>query len=207
MAGSLAKPPDMKEILWIALFGVGWVGAQELPELKAELSREKPGSADWQACWKGCSLACGLPWTVKASSSLPPKGKLLYDPFQAQDGKATTAWVEGSKGDGSGEWLECQFKGKSESPVNFTGISLASGYQKSASTFLDNARPKTLLVSVNGQDWARLNLVDTQEIQSFGFTGKQLKGGDRLRITIVDVYPGRKFRDCCITEFVLNGGH
>lgn len=207
MPGSLAKRPGVKEIYLLALFGFGWVGAQELPELQAELSKEKPGSADWLACWKGCSLACGVPWTVKASSSLRPQGKLLYTPSQAQDGKASTAWVEGSKGNGAGEWLECEFHGKSESPVNFTGISLASGYQKSVTTFLDNARPRTLLVSVNGEAWARLHLADSQSIQNFGFAGRQVKRGDRLRMTIVDVYPGRRFSDCCITEFILNGGH
>ncbi len=197
----------MRLLLAIWLFALLPTFSQTVPGLEPEFSDAQPGSEEWTGCWLGCSLACGLPWRVQASSSLAAQGSNRYHGELTQDGRAETAWAEGAPGSGRGEWLECHFYGQAKSAINLSGLSIASGYQKSQSSFLDNARPKQLELSVNGIPWARLQLADSPKIQNFTLSGRSLRVGDRLRLTILEVYPGRKYDDCCITEFVLNGGH
>lgn len=197
----------MKRMLGLWLWAVLACSAQPVPLLQPQFSDAQPGSEEWTGCWLGCSLACGLPWRVQASSTLAPQGSHRYDAEQTQDGRAETAWAEGAQGSGQGQWLECRFYGDAKHAVNLSGLSIASGYQKTPDSYLDNARPKSLKLVVNGATWAQLQLADSPRIQNFSLSDRSLRVGDRLRLVILEVYPGRKYDDCCITEFVLNGGH
>lgn len=184
--------------------GLAWA---DTPHLHASLSPDKVGTEEWKMNWQGCSLACGLPWVTQASSTLPHQSHNTYSAAMAQDADFRTAWVEGVPGDGVGEYLQCTFAGDAKGPVNFSGISIASGYQKSPATWKDNGRPKQLLMQVNGQDWARLDLQDTQAVQFFEVRNRALKVGDKMRLVVEAVYPGERFHDTAITEFTLSGGH
>lgn len=50
--------------------------------------------------------ALGTGFGARASSALPPQGRFRFDAAQALDGDPATAWCEGAKGEGAGEWLE-----------------------------------------------------------------------------------------------------
>jgi hypothetical protein len=192
--------------LFVALsLGLAWAEAPR--HLQASLSPDKAGTEEWKMNWQGCSLACGLPWVTQASSTLPHQSHNTYSAAMAQDADFRTAWVEGAPGDGVGEYLQCTFAGEAKGPVNFSGVSIASGYQKSAASWKDNGRPKQLLLQVNGQEWARLDLQDTQAVQFFEVRNRVLKVGDKMRLVIESVYPGERFHDTAITEFTLAGGH
>src|SRR5690554_3573 len=64
------------------------------------------------------------------------------------DGKAETAWVEGAKGDGIGEWVKINinaYSSRSEfttTPFDIFEIAILPGYAKSSKTWSENNRVK-----------------------------------------------------------------
>ncbi|OJH42344.1 hypothetical protein BON30_03835 [Cystobacter ferrugineus] len=80
-----------------------------------------------------------------ASSTLAPKAR--YRVKNAFDGNVGTAWVEGAKGPGAGEWVVLEF----EQPVSVYGMWVVPGYTKSMKTFLQNRVPRRLELQVDEQ--------------------------------------------------------
>jgi len=161
--------------------------------------------ADWESYFSGCSLACAMEWTARASSALPPQHGNRYDVKCAEDARARTAWVEGAAGDGVGEWVE--FTMKVGAPSDFSSVTVANGYQKSAESFKENGRVAELSLSVNDATIALLELKDSDRVQLLSFPGRKVKPGDRIRLTIAKVYPGAKYHDTALTEVSLGGAH
>lgn len=193
----------MKRLLVLLLLLLpAMVRAQDLPMITANPDR---GTAEEFA---GCSLACGLGWTLQASSALPPQKGNRYDAACAEDANARTCWASR----GAGEWLEFRFtrEGKdapAAGPVGFRGIRLMNGYAKSPELWKANARVKTLRMDLNGVAVRRLRLLDRNGVQALLFPDLQVERGDVLRLTVLDTYPGQKYQDTCLTEIVLDGGH
>ncbi|MEM1116476.1 MAG: hypothetical protein AAF845_13720 [Bacteroidota bacterium] len=160
----------------------------------------------------GCSLACGIAWTLSTSSALAPLGRNRYGAAQAEDNSARTAWVEGAAGDGVGERLTFQLEGSPEAApdyvIDFHSIDLVNGYAKSEALWRANGRVREALVRVNGTPVARAVLADTMLPQSVRFpeaVGVRL--GDVISFEIASVYPGSRYADTAISEIVLHGGH
>jgi hypothetical protein len=151
-----------------------------------------------------------------------------YSPDKAFDKKLDTAWCEGVKDQGVGEKYYYLI-GNEPSPVE-----IFSGLAKSKETFLNNSRPKELLVTlweargkccsfhsgsekpfacgVNYDQMQKLGekvitledsysyqkLIDPQDISL-----APLKIGSfpyAISIEILSVYPGKQYKDCCISE-------
>lgn len=181
--------------LLLLLPALAW--AEDLPMITANPDR---GTAEEFA---GCSLACGIGWTLQASSALPPQKGNRYDAACAEDANARTCWA--SKG--AGQWLEFRFEQEGTGPVGFRGIRLMNGYAKSPELWKANARVKTLRMDLNGVAVRRLRLLDRNGVQSLTFPDLQVGSGDVLRLTVLDTYPGQKHQDTCLTEIVLDGAH
>lgn len=140
---------------------------------------------------------------VEASSSL--QGESGYHPDFIRDGKLSTAWVEGSSGDGEGEWIEISF-GK---PENITGIIIVNGYIKSEELYRANNRIKDLNI------WASREtdtLVNDVTLSDRSFQGGQKAVGELLpgfkdvkkcRFKIKSVYKGSRYHDTCISEIIF----
>jgi hypothetical protein len=85
---------------------------------------------------------------AKASSALQSNRGITYAPNNITDGKMDTAWCEGAKGDGEGQWVEViQSPKKFEDYCHLYGIAITPGYLKSQKTYLNNARIRKIRIS------------------------------------------------------------
>lgn len=168
----------------------------------------------WNVEGGGCSWYCGGgPKNVSASSYLASQGENTYSPKNAHDLNYKTAWAEGVKGYGIGEYLLYTFEGASP---RINEIKVLNGYIKSKTAWLNNSRVKTLKMYVNDQPYAILNLKDFYGEQVFSV--KPIGNSDRkdlellkskpdwtLKFEILDVYKGLKYDDVAITEICFSG--
>ena len=156
----------------------------------------------WDIIDGGCSWYCGGGnYKIKASSSLGDSYKAEF----ANDLSYKTAWVEGKKDEGIGEYLEYYFK--NDSP-RITEIIISNGYMKSEETSKNNNRVKKLKLYVNGVPFGILNLKDSRTDQYFsvGTLGHNKNGTDLiLKFEILEVYKGSKYNDTAITEIYFDG--
>ena len=156
----------------------------------------------WDIIDGGCSWYCGGGnYKIKASSSLGDSYKAEF----ANDLSYKTAWVEGKKDEGIGEYLEYYFK--NDSP-RITEIIISNGYMKSEETWKNNNRVKKLKLYVNSIPFGVLNLKDSRTDQYFsvGTLGHSKNGTDLiLKCEILEVYKGSKYNDTAITEIYFDG--
>jgi hypothetical protein len=182
-----------------------------------------------------------------ASSSLPPTAKTKYgadnlsNDIRIEDklvgGLRSTAWCEGVKGYGIGEWVNMSIRTKSSdihwsNRICFPELMIVNGYAKDAVTWKNNSRVKTLRLYVGDTHWCDLQLDDVIKPQIFQFkeadwiypsrSGKQIpaKGAfsnpwadnypeipiyqTDLKFEIIEVYPGDKYDDTCITGIAVD---
>ena len=202
-----------------------------------------------EACEDMWSIVCGDDWTdegyninhledpttfCKVSSTLKPQNGNYYGYASISDLSYATAWVEGIKGYGIGEYIEFKFPAKHP---RITTIKIANGYIKDKTTWKNNSRVRQLKVYVNNTEFAILNLKDVYaeqvfEIPTIGFEityrgynddgtswykykdengntfksyNKEIELGDTIRFEILSVYPGDKYDDTAITEIYFDG--
>ena len=155
----------------------------------------------------GCSWYCGGgPDSIFASSTLPPNRGFDYHAYNIHDFSLRTAWVEGVKGDGIGQSITFRFRQQSPS---VTTVEIFNGYMKSDKTWQDNARVKQLLLYVNEEPYAILNLEDIKSRQIFHIAKEPgLQGIDNdlyLKFEITAIYKGDKYDDVAISEIEFDG--
>lgn len=168
----------------------------------------------WDIEGAGCSWYCGGgPKEVTASSSLPAQGDNSYSGRNAHDLSYKTAWVEGVKGEGVGEFLLYKFS--AESP-RVTTIIVVNGYVKSLDAWKNNGRVKKLKMYVNNAPYAILHLEDLPAAQTFdvepigennraNYEAMKAKPDWKLKFEIMEVYYGAKYDDVAITEIYFSG--
>ena len=161
--------------------------------------------------------------TIKTSSVLTPQGKASYLADNMTDLNESTAWAEGTGGFGVGEWIEFtltdEYKKWGYTNSDFIANSILgdfhiqTGYAKSPATWKNNGRPVKLKSYLNGQALSIIQLSDSPHAQVFSIFPEQtepservvLKEGDVIRFEILDVAPGLKDEDACISEFHIGG--
>lgn len=157
-----------------------------------------------------CSLGCAVWWKLDASSCLSSQGDNVYDVSQI-DGRVRTAWVEGVAGQGIGEYVTFVFPDSSEyfpmDSVNLNGFRIMNGYCKSQETWEQNSRVKILKVYHNGNPVCLIKLHDSMELQNAVFKTIWLKPKDRIKVEILDVYPGTKYTDTALSVLEPLGAH
>ncbi len=128
-----------------------------------------------------------------------------FAPLSLFDGVRETAWCEGAKGDGIGEWVEFELIRDVEA------LDVQNGYNRSFTRIegknIDayyglNNRPKTIeIASKDGKIMETLSLGDTKEMQSFDrvFLPKGV-----YRLIVGDVFKGTKWQDTCIGEIIFH---
>lgn len=167
---------------------------------------EETVSNVWNVIHDGCSWYCGGGnYLVTASSSLKSNNAINYDPKAANDLSYKTAWVEGKKDEGIGEYIEYTFENNSP---RITSIIISNGYIKSSKAWTENNRIKKLKLYINGTEFGILNLLDTKDDQIFelGTFGHNTDGSDLvLKFEIAAVYKGLKYNDTAITEIYFDG--
>jgi uncharacterized protein (DUF1330 family) len=132
--------------------------------------------------------------TLCVSSALAPAAGNNYGARNLIDGQDSTAWVEGSSGQGVGDFVVIEFP----ESKSVRGISLHNGYAKSSDIYFKNSRVKDIDIAFSNGDSLETTLTDTM--------GEQLVTFNRpvtakwLRITIRSVYPGSKYTDAAVNE-------
>ena len=147
----------------------------------------------------------GGPYKVTASSSLAEYKNISYAAENAHDLNYKTAWVEGKKDYGKGEYLTYYFK--HDSP-RVTQVIVINGYVKTDKAWKENSRIKKMKMYVNDLPYAVLNLKDTKAEQIFSFEplGKRKDGKELiLKFEILEIYKGEKYSDTALTEVYFQG--
>ena len=166
----------------------------------------------------GCSWYCGGgPDSISASSFLKSTNATInYLPQNIHDFSYKTAWVEGAKGYGKGEYITYHFR---RSSPRITQIYIANGYVKSEKAYHENSRVKKLKMYINDEPFAILNLEDYRTIQWFEFEPIGRMGYDEtmhweefeklpywtMKFEILEVYKGDKYDDVAITDISFSG--
>jgi hypothetical protein len=145
---------------------------------------------------------------ARASSTLAAR----YAAASAVDGSAATAWCEGDPGDGQGAWIEVAFEPRRQDrggPVcAFEGVAVVPGYAKPGA-YLDNGRVRRLRVTDCGRSdgGLQLDLGDLDPLPQSAARLLPVRGEPAFtadmhacfRLTILDVEPGRRFHDTCLS--------
>jgi len=158
--------------------------------------------------------------TLKASSVLPEgKTGINYSEHCLSDFNFSTAWAEGETGNGIHQYIDIIPQGM----CYVSGIAFINGYTKDETTYYNNNRIKTLRITVyndeNRVDTLRSKVISLEDkpyyqINSDNFAqmltiiddyGDSIQLIKRIRLTIEDVFPGRKYNDTCISELFLLG--
>lgn len=139
-------------------------------------------------------------FTAKASSTLSPAEGYSYDAQNVAQDYGKSPWCEGVAGNGAGEWLE--LTPRKAAPM--LGIRIAPGvvaYPKRG-LFEANGSPVRVEVLLNDEHRFVATLGDKDAspfIPVIGYT----KPVSKVRITLLEVRPGSKYEDTCITRVVL----
>jgi len=137
---------------------------------------------------------------AKASSTLPPDGDLTYASENIKSlWSPEKTWSENAKGQGVGEWLELT----PEVPKPLSAIEMDPGYFKSDELFLANARPKKVLVELNGEHSFTASVPDLRATCYFAVQGYQ-KPVKTVRLTFQEVWPGNRYEDLCVSAIRLH---
>ena len=155
---------------------------------------------------EACGWYCGASYKTRLSSFLPPAGKNKYGEDEILDWDLRTAWVEGAKDYGIGEFIEFTFK--YEAPRANKCI-IYNGYMKDYATWKKNSRVKTLEMYENNKLVAILHLEDIFGEQVFDLLypiGRRKDKKDAtIKFVITEVYKGDIYKDTAISEFFFDG--
>jgi hypothetical protein len=138
---------------------------------------------------------------IQVSASVPSlprendaSGANDYVPDNVLDGDRRTAWVEGVPGLGLGARLTFRFPQR----VRLTGVRIVNGYAKSTAALLDNAAPRTLLISTDGRSApVRARLPHDSRPQT---TRADFGPTRRVVLEVESAYRGDRFQDLAISE-------
>jgi hypothetical protein len=155
-----------------------------------------------------CSLGCAIDWEFAATSTLKSQNGNSYSPDKLGDFQLKTAWVEGSIGYGIGEKIIIKMKlSKDFKDVPFRGMQFINGYAKDDRIWNANSRVKTLKLYHNSQPKFLIELMDTKVPQEVSFKPIMINYGDVVSLEILEVYPGKKYKDTALSEINLYGAH
>lgn len=163
---------------------------EAVPEVKTHNDTETSRYAERGSQW----LMSHTNYTVRASSVLPPADDQTYEAENIKNFWGNATWSEGKPGLGIGEWLE--LKPVAPKPLNL--IEIQPGYAKNEGLFQANARPRKMKIELNEDYQFNAEIPDSMEVSSIPITGYK-KSVKKIRLTFLEVWPGKKFEDLCIS--------
>jgi hypothetical protein len=121
-----------------------------------------------------------------------------YHPNYVADDDPKTAWVEGDKGSGAGQWLRIHI-----TPLDKTTkirLRIRNGYQKSKNLFAANARAKAITIKLVPSNIEKtVTLADKDGWQDIEV--EQKAGPTKaIELQVGSVYEGTKYADLCISD-------
>lgn len=130
------------------------------------------------------------------SSVLPPQSGNSYGPENLFR-NPQAAWCEGVPGQGEGERIIVE----TDPSILVHGVTINNGYQKSASSFSNNGRVRTIEIDAAGET-RRFTLADSTEEQYLPF--RVPLHTSFLVLRVIDTYPGARYADTCISGLDLD---
>jgi len=134
--------------------------------------------------------------TATATSVSPTEGSVSHGPELVLDGKPETAW--NTNMNGVGQSITISVNDLSE--VN--GLKIRNGYNKKSASGTDlyyaNARAKKILIEYATGSFEYTLKDKKRKYQNIPFKDPQPTSW--MKITILSVYPGDKYDDCCISD-------
>lgn len=165
------------------------------------------------SAWAGSAAADALPQPVErrlhadqvtASSFLWNDWNRFqenYHPLYVSDDDPKTAWVEGVEGEGVGEWIRLHVT-EMEGATQLR-LRVRNGYQKSATLFAANARPKEITIKLLPSGTTKkVTLADAQGWQDV-VVAQPAGKLEAVELRIESAYPGSKYTDNCISDLQL----
>ena len=156
-----------------------------------------------------CSWYCGGSVNnITASSCLKPQGTETYDAENLHDFNHESAWAEGVKGNGIGEYIIYEFPGNCP---RVTTVNILNGYVRNEKLWRENSRVRKLKLYYNDTPIGILELEDSRTLQWFdvGILGNGLSAKETavwtLKFEILEVYPGTRHKDTVISEIYFDG--
>ncbi|WP_428647474.1 NADase-type glycan-binding domain-containing protein [Roseibium sp.] len=131
-----------------------------------------------------------------ASSVLDPQFGNRYGPSNLYDGNYSTAWVEGVSGNGTGQKVLVSF----DRPRRLAGFDIVNGYAKNRDIYRKNARLRSATLRLSDGSTQVISLPDTMRSNRFTF-GTPLET-TWMELEIGSVFPGSKYTDTALSEFV-----
>ncbi len=138
-------------------------------------------------------------YQVTASSTLAASDGHSYDAGNVKSIGQGKVWSEGVDGPGVGEWLA--LKPEVAKPLNF--IEMEPGFFKDDELFRANARPKEVRVDLNDEHSFTAQVSDDRAICWIPILGYD-KPVKTIRLTFLEVWPGEKFEDLCVSGIRLH---
>ena len=132
-----------------------------------------------------------IPFYFASATSELKEGDILFTATYAMDDSMNRPWVEGVRGDGSGETLTLSFS-KTES---IDLLSLSLGYARNSQLYYMNNRPKTIRFTFSDGSSVDYLFGDVNQEQIVQFS-KTIQTSF-VKMTILDVYSG-EVDDTCI---------
>lgn len=139
-----------------------------------------------------CTLSDGV--EICASSVLDSQGSNSYRTRNLFDNERATAWVEGERDDGIGEWLVLDFG----EPRNVGSIELRNGYTKNDDIYRKNNRVRDIEILTSAGEKRVFTLSDSGAFQRIDLSDFSEMRWLQLRIR--SVYAGSKYSDTAISE-------
>lgn len=115
------------------------------------------------------------------------------------DGKLETAWCEGVKGVGVGQWI--RISNAAEKELEIIAIEVKGGYQADQKRLDNNGWPTELLIECEGGYSQKVDFYDYDAVFLLDMPVKT----DWVKLTILNAMPGEKYEDTCISEIRLLG--
>lgn len=153
----------------------------------------------------------GAPLAITASSALKTRSA-TYGAEKMINRNPRTAWCEGRREAGAGEWIEVDLTESSRTiELDEITLKIVPGYAKTDRLFTANARPARIAIEVldrasgsavtaQGRYEALLHDEPRVQILSVPVLQRVDVAELRLRITMVEVYPGTANENLCVTE-------
>ena len=185
--------------------GITNTGSEELQKLLEEIKGDEKASSSIDSDSETKTSDDNTPKVTKynvknatASSFLnDPNATILHKPQRVIDGDNDTAWVEGAKGNGLGEYIKLSL----DRECYVSGFEIWAGYHKTKKLYNNNARPKEIIVTFTDGSSCTYTLRDIMQKQTIAFD--EAVKTDSIIIEISSVYPGAVFQDTVITEISL----
>ncbi|MCB9639540.1 MAG: hypothetical protein H6728_02880 [Myxococcales bacterium] len=127
------------------------------------------------------------------ASSFQAQSVESYHPENVGDNKDLTAWGEGRKDDGLGEWIQMMLP----MPQQLNTISVSNGCRRPGERYILNNRVKTARLTFSNGSTQDISLKDTEAKQVVTFRPVRTSS---IRLTILSIYKGKIGNLTCITE-------